>query len=479
MNAPIRVRLTVLYVLVLAVIVAALTAFVVTRLRSDLTHELDRSLREAAAQIAPAYRAEGAAEFRDTTRTVLPATGKEPAGAQLLEPSGRVAHAEGPPLVRAPLIEARERAIALRGVTVTESRRLGAPAEHMRIVAVPAQRRGRRQVLAVAESLQEVDNAAHRALVLLLVGGGAALALVAVGGWWIARRALRPVERMTTRAEAIGIDDLSQRIAVPRVNDELAHLARTLNAMLDRLQHGVEARERLIADASHELRAPLAAMRAELEVTLAQSSLDAPARTALERARDDSMRLARIVENLLTLARVDQGRLELLITPNDLSDLAHRAVRAQRAAAAQRGVDVAVVGDELVADVDGDRFEQVFANLLDNAIRHSPAGGEVRLEIHSDAAQTHVTVTDEGPGIAPESRVRAFERFSRQDPARPRGGAGLGLAICEEIVHAHHGRIWIDEQPPPGTRIHITLPAHGGAASRMRQLHVRSERSCQ
>jgi signal transduction histidine kinase len=466
MNAPIRVRLTILYVLVLAVIVAALTAFVVTRLRSDLTDELDRTLSDAAAQIAPAYRAEGAAEFRDTTRTVLPTTGKEPAGAQLLDPSGHVAHAEGAPLLRRPLVDAQARARALGGTRVIESSRLGTPEEHMRIVAVPAQRRGRRQVLVVAESLQEVDNAAHRALILLLVGGGAALALVAVGGWWIARRALRPVDRMTTRAETIGIDDLSQRIAVPRVNDELAHLAHTLNAMLDRLQHGVEARERLIADASHELRAPLAAMRAELDVTLVENSLDPPARLALERVRDDAVRLARTVDNLLTLARLDEGRLELLVAPHDLSDLAERAVRAQRAAAEERGIEVTLAGDDVVADVDGDRLEQVFSNLLDNAIRHSPPGGEVRLEIHADPTQTHITVTDEGPGIPPASRARVFERFTRQDPARPRGGAGLGLAICEEIVRAHNGRIWIHEQPPPGTRIHITLPSDRGAASR-------------
>ena len=466
MNAPIRVRLTFLYVLVLAVIIAALTAFVVTRLRSDLTAELDRNLHDAAAQIAPAYRAEGAQEFHDTTSTVLPTTGTEPAGAQLLDQSGRVVQAEGEPLISKPLIDDRERATEFGGGSVTVSRRLGPQNQHLRIVAAPAERRGRHQVLVVAESLHEVDAAAHRALVLLLVGGGAALALVAVGGWWIARRALRPVDRMTTRAETIGIDDLSQRIAVPRVNDELAHLASTLNAMLDRLQHGVEARERLIADASHELRAPLAAMRAELDVTLAQNNLDGPALTALERARDDATRLARIVDNLLTLARVDEGRLELLIAPHDLTDVAHRAVRAQRVAAAERGIHLAVAGDEVVADVDGDRFEQVFANLLDNAIRHSPDGGEVRLEIRGTDAETHITVSDDGPGIPPEARTRVFERFSRQDPARPRGGAGLGLAICEEIVNAHGGRIWIGEHPSHGATIHILLPADSGTASR-------------
>jgi heavy metal sensor kinase len=458
MNAPIRVRLTVLYVLVLAAIIAALTAFVVTRLRGDLIAELDRGLHDAAAQIAVAYRAEGRAEFHDTTRTVLPTASNEPAGAQLLDASGRVALSEGAGMTSAPAIDGHARARALAGATVIASRELGRPAHHVRLVAVPASRRGQRQVLVVVESLHEIDDATHRVLVLLLLGGAGALALVALGGWWIARRALRPVERMITRADAIGIDDLSQRIAVPHVNDELAHLARTLNAMLDRLREGVQARERLIADASHELRTPLAAMRAELDVTLAQNHLEAPARAALQLVRDDAIRLARIVDNLLTLARVDEGRLELLIAPHDLGVLADRAAHTQRATAARRGVEIAVTGDDVVADVDGDRLEQVLTNLLDNAIRHSPDGGRVRLSITGTGLEARITVADDGPGITSDARARVFERFSRQDPARPRGGAGLGLAICREIVQAHGGSIWIDDHPPPGATVHISLP---------------------
>jgi signal transduction histidine kinase len=263
---------------------------------------------------------------------------------------------------------------------------------------------------------------------------------------------------MTARAEAIGIDDLSQRIAVPHVDDELAHLARTLNAMLDRLQDGVRARERLVADASHELRSPLAAMRAELDVTLAHDHLDGAARTALQRTRDDAVDLSRLVENLLTLARVDEDRLELLVAPHDIGELAERAARAQRAAASRRGVAIEVTGDGVVGRIDGERVTQVLANLLDNAVRHSPAGGRVRLDVSARDGETHIAVSDDGPGIPPAERARAFERFSRQDPARPRGGAGLGLAICREIVRAHRGRISIDDRPPPGTTVRVVLP---------------------
>jgi two-component system, OmpR family, sensor kinase len=471
MKAPIRVRLTLLYVLVLAAIIAGLIAFVATRLRADLTAELDGTLRDAAAQIAHSYRAEGPSEFHDTSRTVLPSARDEPAGAQVLDPSEHVVLSEGAPPAAVPLVGPDALATVLAGSTVIFSRRLGRPVRHMRGVATPAGWRGRRQVLVVAESLHQVDDAAHRVLLLLLVGGSAALALVGVGGWWIARRALRPVDRMTTRAEAIGTDDLSQRIAVPRVNDELAHLARTLNAMLDRLHDHVQARQRLVADASHELRAPLAAMRAELDVSLRQDERDPNARAALALARDDAVRLARIVDNLLTLARVDEGRLELLKAPHDLHELARRAARAHQPAATARHIQLTIDGDQLVAAVDGDRLGQVLGNLLDNAIRHSIDHGLVRLEIQQEGGHALISVSDQGPGIPRELRERVFERFSRQDPARRRGGAGLGLAICREIVHAHDGRISIADHPPPGATVRITLPvlvplAVGRAGSR-------------
>src|SRR5262249_50400367 len=156
--------------------------------------------------------------------TTLVATGAlRPAGESLLSRPGRASVLAG-------------RTVAFSTVTAGPGRL------HLRVVAIPASRRGERQVLVVAESLHDADNAVHRALALLLIGGAAALALVAVGGWWIARRALRPVERMTTRAQEIGIDDLSHRVAVPKVRDELAHLAETLNAMLDRLEDSVKTR---------------------------------------------------------------------------------------------------------------------------------------------------------------------------------------------------------------------------------------------
>jgi len=455
-HVPIRLRLTAWSVAVLAVILAALVAFVVTRLRSDLTSELDRSIRVAADQIALGYGREGPAEFRDTSLTVLPSPATRESAAQLLEPSGRVLHHVGA-LGREPLAGARTLAGALQKARVASSVRAGV---HLRVLARPIAFRRRRRILVVAESLRGADRAVHRVLVLLLVGGAGALALVAAGGWWIARKALRPVEAMVSHADAIDIGDLSQRIAVPAARDELGHLARTLNSMLERLERGVHARETLIADASHELRAPLAAMRSELDVSLRIDELDEHARSVLETTREEVVRLSRTVDDLLTLARVDGDRLELLLTPHDLREAAESAARVHRPAARAANVGLVVHGDALRLRGDRDRLEQVIGNLIDNAVRAASPGGCVRVTTWRNGGEGGIAVADSGPGVPPEARERIFERFSREDPARGRErGAGLGLAICREIVHAHGGRIWVEDNEPGGSRFVFALPA--------------------
>ena len=174
-------------------------------------------------------------------------------------------------------------------------------------------------MLAVAEPFQPVEDSVQRVLTLLLFTVPVALAGAAAGGWWLARKALRPVERMTSKAEQIGIDRLGERIAVPRGSDELAHLAVTLNAMLDRLQHGVAEKQRLVADASHDLRSPLAVMRAELDVSL-RGDLTPAARGVLVSVHEEVDRMSRTVDNLLTLAQADEGHLQLLTAPLLLRD---------------------------------------------------------------------------------------------------------------------------------------------------------------
>jgi signal transduction histidine kinase len=453
-RVPIRARLTAWHAVVLAVILTIVGAFVVTRLRADLTSELDRTIRSAAGQIALGYHREGPDEFRDTSFTVLTSPRTGASTAQILTPSGALVHHVG---LERPLVERRTIARAAGGARVTGSIHIGV--RHLRVLVGPVTYKQRHEVLLVAESLDGVDSAVHRALVLLLVGSAGALALAAAGGWWIARKALRPVEAMTTYADNIDIADLSKRIEVPPARDELGHLAQTLNSMLARLERGVEARETLIADASHELRAPLAAMRAELDVSLRLDGLHGRARAVLESAREEVVRMSRIVDNLLTLARVDEGRLALLATPQDLRDVAQSAARVRDAAAGAAGVELFVGGERVPLRGDRDRLEQVIGNLLDNAIRAAAPAGSVRLTTWRNGSEGGVAVSDTGPGVPAAARERIFERFSREDPARgANGGAGLGLAICRDIVNAHRGRIWVEDNDPRGSRFVVALP---------------------
>jgi signal transduction histidine kinase len=273
---------------------------------------------------------------------------------------------------------------------------------------------------------------------------------------------------MTVRAEEIDVGDLSQRVPVPHANDELQHLARTLNAMLGRLEHGVAAREQLVADASHELRGPLAAMRAELEVSLHNDDLGEAGRAVVASAREEVVRMGRIVENLLTLARVDDGHLDLLLAPHDLNEIAARGARPYAAAAAAAGLTLTIRGEPLLVTGDGDRLEQVVGNLVDNAVRVGPPGSAVVVTTAMRGHAAVLTVSDAGPGVPDEARTRIFERFGRADSARTRpGGAGLGLAICREIVSAHGGDIRVDPNEHGGATFVVTLRAIEDGAARL------------
>lgn len=458
---PIRLRLTAWFVLVLAAVLVSLSAFVVSRLRADLTAEVDRSLTVTAAKISQGYRDEGAAEFLDAAREAVAASGARTLGAQLLDEDARVIRFSGSDLVRRPLVDGDS--IAGLSGPVTESSRRGAEETHVRLLSTPVEATGRREILVVVEPLAEIDSAVRRTTILLAVGGAISLVLAGLGGWWVAHRALRPVERMTTRAAAIGIKDLDQRVSVPAAKDELAHLAETFNAMLDRLEGGVAARERLVADASHELRAPLAAMRAELDVSLRHDTMDDQTRTLLQSLREEATAMARIVDNLLALARVDNGQLDLLLSSQDVTEIARRAADTCAATADAAGVNLDVSGASVRAPADPDRLAQVIGNLLDNAIRVSPRGATVGVNVSLEAGNARIAVHDEGPGIPLDQRDRIFERFARLDPARGRaGGAGLGLAISREIVVAHGGSLSVAPEPAAGSTFVVTLPAPSG-----------------
>jgi heavy metal sensor kinase len=458
---PIRVRLTAWYAVLLGAILTALGTFVVLQLDADLQDRVDRDVTVAAEKIGTDYAAGGKTELRGTAAAALPRTG---AATQVLDRAGRVLVAFGAASPMRPLVPADVRADALLGEPRVVGIHVGARENRFRAWVGPVRRLGRRHVMVVAESLREAQAPVRRVLMLLLLAGPAALAATALVGWWLARKALLPVERMASAASAIEIDHMKERVAVPRAADELRHLAVTLNAMLDRLERGVTEKRRLVADASHELRTPLAVMRTELDVSLRADDLSGPAREVLESTRDEVDRMSRTVDNLLTLGQVDEGRLRLLTTTVDLWDAIEGAVRPLLALAAHKGVRVVLDGrgahDRTVASADRQRLHQALTNLIDNAIKYTPSGGEVRVCAWRNEAEIGVTVTDDGPGIPAEARAHVFDRFFRVEraPGRDAGGSGLGLAICREIARAHGGRVFIESEEGTGSAFSFALP---------------------
>lgn len=466
-HLPIRVRLTLWFLLMLVVTLTVLSAFVLVRLRDDLTTEVDRALAVSSTEIVQGFREGGVNEFELATREMIATPGARTLGAQVVDAEGEVLRAAGDAALRAPLVDGRFLAGVVGGAARSGSTHADASGRHLRVVAVSVVGGGEAAAIVVAEPLDGVDRALRRVRLLLLGGGLAALAFAGAGGWWIASRALEPVSQMIARADSIDASLLDQRIPVPPAHDELRRLAGTLNEMLRRLEDGVAARERLVADASHELRAPLAAMRADLDVSLRVDDLGPDARRVLESLRVEVARMGRVVDNLLTLARIDEGRLALVWSDEDAVELADRVARAYAAAARAADVALEVVGETAPLRCDRDRIEQVVGNLVDNALRFSPRGGKVQVQV-LPGDPLEVCVQDEGPGIDDTHRELIFDRFGRVDPSRGRaGGAGLGLAISREIANAHGGSLELRPKHPEtaGALFVLTLPQRTSGTS--------------
>jgi heavy metal sensor kinase len=458
LRLPIRTRLTAAYALFVAAVLLGLGAFLVLELRADLRSTIDREVSSSAAAIRASYLREGPGAFHETSAAALRRSGS---AAQLLDPTGRVLLSYGGDLAQDSMIGPGMLRRAVAGQTQMVDLSVGDNDQPFRVTVFPVSFRHQRAIAVVGESLQGVNEAVRKVLVLLLLAAPIALAAAAGAGWWLVRHALLPVDRMRRKAERIGINQLHERVSAPNPSDEVGQLAATLNAMLDRLESGVAARRRLVADASHELRTPLAAMRAELDVSLRDPERTAAERATLLSVREDVDRMSRTVDNLLTLALADEGRLELLRRPVLLDQLAVEAVASLQALAAQAGVRLRAEGEPCAAEGDPQRLHQTLTNLIENAIKFTPAGGEVVVRSWAADDEVGVTVADTGTGIPAEASAHVFDRFYRADPSRSResGGSGLGLAICYEIMAAHSGRIWVRSEQGQGSEFSIALPA--------------------
>jgi heavy metal sensor kinase len=469
-SLPIRLRLTLWYTGLLAVTIAALSAFLVVQLRADLLDALDEEVRIGSVELTKAVADEAAdsdfeiddtvdddRDFREAAQAILaPAS----TGAQLLDRRGRTLSHYGRFAGRSPIAPARLRSAAARGDARTYTASLGPDGQRFRVRVSSVQIRGQVRVLVLAETLRPVEDAVRRVLVLLLIAGPAGLVLTGLAGYWLAHKALRPVERITTDARAIGIDQLHERVAVPRSDDETRELAVTLNAMLERIETGVLEKHRLVSDASHGLRTPLAIMRSEVDVALAADELSPAARTVLASTREEVDRMTRTIDNLTTAAQADEGHLELLTRAVDLRAIVDDTVQSLAPLAAAKEQTVLTEGDTWQVQADPARLRLVLTNLVDNAIKFSPPATTVRVATWHRDGEVGVTVTDEGPGVPAAEHEHLFDRYFRGgDPrGQERSGSGLGLAICREVALAHGGRIWVDSTPDGGSAFSLALP---------------------
>lgn len=323
-----------------------------------------------------------------------------------------------------------------------------------------------RAVLVLALPIDSVDQAVSRLVAVQVLGAAAILAALGLVAWWVIHLGVRPLAQMTEVARSIADGDLSRRVPDTDPETEAGQLGGALNQMLEQIEEAFAERDRVeerlrqfVTDASHELRTPVATVRGYAELYrsggLRQSGeLD----DAMRRTEQESLRMGGLVDDLLQLARLDQKR-PLDLAPVDLVSLVEDAANDARAVAPDRSITVRSNG-VVVVDGDDARLRQVLANLIGNALVHTPPSSPIEVLAAREGASGVLSVRDEGPGMPADVVARAFERFYRADPARSRhqGGSGLGLSIVQAVVEAHRGRVRLESAAEKGTTVRVELP---------------------
>jgi two-component system, OmpR family, sensor kinase len=443
---PIRARVTAVFAAVMTMLLLGIGAFIHQSMASALLDEIDTGLRSRAESTLSTAHA-GSVKVLDQGSLDEPGE----AFAQVLSRSGRVMSCSDG--LTAPLL-ARDQLARISRPTFIE-RPLTNAVGAARLLVLPVDSSSSSAVLVVGTALADRSDALMRLRQVMLLGGPAAIAAACLAGWLVAGLALHPIERLRQQAAAITASGLDRRLTVPSARDELRRLAQTLNDMLARLDQSFRSERDFIERASHELRTPLTALRAEVDLALSRPRSADELTLALYSVSQETDRLARLAEDLLVLARISNGRMPLHRQQIPLRDTLESAAALFTATALELGITVTTEAPDITINADPLRLRQALVNLLDNALRHTPRGGAVRLTGNITSTGACIAVSDTGPGLA--DTAADPHNYDSDWPHR-QYSAGLGLRIVHAIAASHHGSLRIERNDDGGASVEIILP---------------------
>jgi signal transduction histidine kinase len=447
-RVPIRVRLTAAFAVAMVIVLAGAGALVYVRLKNDLNESVTAGLSaRASAVLAANSAAAGAAGDR------------EEGFAQLLRPDGTVVASNGG--IAEDALSPDELRRAFAGAEIVAERPVAGIEGTARVLA---RRDGGSEVAVVGQSLEDRDETLGNVVASFAIGGPIAVALASLLGYALAAAGLRPVEAMRRRARDVSLSHGTERLPLPAAHDEIRRLGETLNEMLDRLRRSFERERRFVADASHELRTPVAVIKAELEGALRAGEHDPHVREALVASLEECDHLAQMAEDLLVVARTSEGGLPVRPEELELRALLDRVVARFADRARERGRVISVdVADGQAVYADELRLRQALGNLVDNALRYGQ--GAITVRASRVGAGVQLQVSDQGEGFDPGFAEHAFERFARGERAGGREGTGLGLSIVRAIAEAHGGRAEVLAGPGGTVRLWFPDPADTASGS--------------